>query len=67
MPIIVKGSGLHCQPWGHTDTQGLISRLPSLQKDVGVWTMTSEDQTEGQTLALGDIKYLLGIIISKTL
>ena len=65
MPLITKGPMQHYQPWGHTDVAGLISRLPLLQDSAAVWVTQFENETEGKTLCLGDIKALLSQILTK--
>ena len=64
MPLITLPMQ-HYQPWGHTDVAGLISRLPLLQDSAAVWVTQFENETEGKTLCLGDIKALLGQILTK--
>ena len=64
MPLITLPMQ-HYQPWGHTDVAGLISRLPLLQDSAAVWVTQFENETEGKTLCLGDIKALLSQILTK--
>lgn len=64
-PMIIKGNKAHYEPWGHSDVEGLKSRLPLLQDGASLWIARVESETEGKTLALGDLKYLLSSILGK--
>ena len=65
MPLLHKGNVTHYQPWGHTDLDGLISRLPILQEGAGIWIGKLESEMEGKRLAVGDVKSLLSRILTK--
>ncbi|KAG5285075.1 hypothetical protein AALO_G00033820 [Alosa alosa] len=64
-PLITKNQTAHYQPWTHSDVNGLISRLPVLHEGAGRWISRLESETQGRNLAVGDIKYLLGLILGK--
>src|SRR4029434_2739487 len=65
MPLITTGNVTHYQPWGHTDLDGLIFRLPILQEGAGSWIGKLEAEMVGKRLAVGDIKVLLNQILTK--
>lgn len=66
MPLVTRSLGVEqYQPWGHSDVQGLMSCLPSIRRGAGLWISKFESRTEGQCLALGDIKHVLSQLVGK--
>ena len=65
MPLLIKGNVTHYQPWGHSDLDGLIFRLPILQEGAGIWIGKLESEMVGKRLAVGDIKALLSQILTR--
>lgn len=66
MPLVTRSLGVEqYQPWGHSDVQGLMTFLPSIRRGAGLWISKFESRTEGQCLALGDIKHVLSQLVGR--
>ncbi|KAK2829231.1 hypothetical protein Q7C36_017221 [Tachysurus vachellii] len=64
-PLIVKGQQIHYVPWTFMDVTGLVKRLPSVCEGAQKWITKFEEQTMGQSLALGDLKVILCQTVGK--
>ncbi|XP_060717971.1 golgin subfamily A member 6-like protein 25 [Tachysurus vachellii] len=64
-PLIVKGQQIYYVPWTFMDVTGLVKRLPSVCEGAQKWITKFEEQTMGQSLALGDLKVILCQTVGK--
>ncbi|KAJ8349424.1 hypothetical protein SKAU_G00245540 [Synaphobranchus kaupii] len=60
-----KGGRPQYIPWGSQDLQNLITTLPEIQDGAAIWIRTLEEEMMGKTMALGDVKALLGKVVGK--
>lgn len=66
LPVLIKGTQGQYVPWATQDLEGLIARLPDVHEGAGKWIQTSEEETIGKLLAVGDIKAILAKILGGT-
>ncbi|XP_074496879.1 uncharacterized protein LOC141770927 [Sebastes fasciatus] len=64
-PIVAKSNGRdEYQPFTLGDIQALSELLPGIQEGGGVWLTSLYNKTRGKTLAMGDLRAILGFSVS---
>nr|XP_021327275.1 uncharacterized protein LOC103908724 [Danio rerio] len=67
MPLIRAATGRkEYKPWGHTDMNAVLSKLPEITKGGQRWFTKLLTLTHGTDLALGDVRALWGSILTRT-
>lgn len=66
MPLLTVGTQQQYKPWGHSDMNAVLSKLPDISRGGQRWLTKLTLLTHGTDLAVGDLRALLGAIMSKT-
>ncbi len=63
MPLVQGNRGVKYQPWSHSDMTAVLAKLPPITSGGGRWLTKLMALCHGTTLAVGDLRCLLGQIL----
>ncbi|MGL5955845.1 MAG: hypothetical protein ACRC0X_04475, partial [Brevinema sp.] len=64
MPLVAGDGGQIYRPWSHSDMNAIMSKLPPITGGGGLWLSKVLALSHGIKLAMGDIRCLLGQILT---
>ncbi len=64
MPLVQGNQGPKYQPWSHSDMTAVLAKLPPISSGGGRWLTKLMALCHGTTLAVGDLRCLLGQIFT---
>ncbi len=64
MPLVLGNQGTKYQPWSHSDMTAVLAKLPPITSGGGRWLSKLMALCHGTTLAVGDLRCLLGQIFT---
>ncbi len=64
MPLVAGTQGPKYQPWSHSDMTAVLAKLPPITSGGGRWLTKLMALCHGTTLAVGDLRCLLGQIFT---
>ncbi len=64
MPLVQGNQGPKYQPWSHSDMTAVLAKLPPITSGGGRWLTKLMALCHGTTLAVGDLRCLLGQIFT---
>ncbi len=64
MPLVLGNQGTKYQPWSHSDMTAVLAKLPPITSGGGRWLTKLMALCHGTTLAVGDLRCLLGQIFT---
>ncbi len=63
-PLLMGSQGHKYQPWSHSDMTAVLAKLPPITSGGGRWLTKLMALCHGTTLAVGDLRCLLGQILT---
>nr|XP_055050683.1 uncharacterized protein LOC129436522 [Misgurnus anguillicaudatus] len=63
-PLVDTNGNLEYKPWSFTDMGAILAKLPHITSGGGKWIGKVISLTQGHTLAIGDLRALLGQVLT---